>query len=520
MRDRGWGTRLSIGFITVAATLTAGCPGREARFDSSIGLIGPSVGDGRAVYLSGAREAALILDPEVGSFEVVRLSGAPLSGRPVPTTTDFAVLVPGAERLDVVGVLSGALRSYDLGSGFDALSLSDDGGYALASFAGGAAGGLSNAAEVAVVDLGQAPSDQNPTVRTVSSAGGTPLGIDLSPAFGPAAQRLAFVRSTNHLAAIDLTQPTGATRSIPLVSPGSTTTVVPEQILFAAAGARLDVFVRVSGLDDVYHLRFDGSADADGAPLPVLNQFATGINPRDMAVWTDAEDRLQLLTVNRGSKDLTIVDVESAQSQTIALGAPADRVLLYTGASGDPEALIYPTDGATQQFHRVALADLAVKKSKALSTHSLAAPIGALQPAMGGAWFVVTHPNATPGSTAVTLVEAAGSALLPFTGTGPIIGHALSEDGARIFLLSSAYGSPAQLSVIDVATGHPETRNLDGISPTGLTRISGTRWLLVSEGHMAGGLTLVDGDALEDAELRSLRGFGLTGILDEEGEAE
>ncbi len=506
-----------MGWIVRVSCLLAlvGCPDRAERYDTGVGLAGPTVVEGRAVYLSRGRQAALILEPERADFTVARLSGTPLgAGIEVPGQSQLAVLVPQSETLDIINVNSGLVVTYDLHSGFDGLSLSDDGGFALTSFAGGGSGILSNAAEVAVVDLTADPSDDNPTTRTIASAGGAPTGIDVSPPFGPGGRRIALVRSTNHLAAIDLTQPTGATRSIPLVSPGSGASVTPQQVVFAVQADTLEVFVRVSGLNDIYHLSFDGSSNEDGAPLPILNQFAAGVSPVDLATWRGTDDRLRVLSVNAGSRDMTVIDVESAQVTTVALDTAVNKVLMYDGASGTREALIYSDGGASAQFHRVALEDLAVKKSKAVSTKSLVSAIGGIETVAGGAWFLVTHSG---GSTAVTLVEGAGNRIMPFTSSAQVVDQMVTEDGSSIFLLTKQ-GSSTQLSVIDVATGHPETMNLtDVTSAKALHRLAAADFILIDETGSAGALTLVRGADIEDGEPTLIRGFGLAGILDEEG---
>ncbi|MFT7625127.1 MAG: hypothetical protein ACI9WU_004318 [Myxococcota bacterium] len=499
-----------VALVALMGPLLAGCPDRAARFDDSIGLIGPHLVQGRAVYLSRGRRAALILEPSTGSFTVAPLSSPPQNGQPVPGQPELAVLLSDAEVLEVIDTEQGGVTTFELGSAFDALSLSSDGGFALTSFAGGAAGVLSNAAEVAVVDLDAAPSDTNPTRRTVASAGGTPIGIDVSPPFGATGRRIALVRSINHLAALDLTQPTGATRSIPLVSPGSDATVVPQQIEFSVAGEILNVFIRVSGLNDVYHLRFDGNADVDGAPLPLLNQFAAGSAPSDIAVWPG--ESLSLLIVNAGSQDLTIINVQSAQAATVALDTPVDSILLYDGASGR-EALIYAAGGVSAQFHRVALGDLAVKKSKAVETRSLVSAIGEVEAVAGGAWFLVTHVG---GNAAVTLVEGAGNRVMPFTGGGTVQDVAVAEDGSTIWVLSNQAGIP-RLGVIDVASGHPESMDLNvGKTVSGLHRLADSDFLLVTRTDSLGALTLVRTSDVEAGLSTDITGFGLSGLLDEE----
>lgn len=495
--------------LIAAALLGAlsGCPERADRYDEYLGLSGPALAGGRAVFLSTGRRAALVLEPNSANVAVVPLSGTPSLVLPRVGTAEVAVLCTASERLDVVDVVRGErLRTYQLGSPFDALTLSEDGLYAIATFAGKGGGVFANAAEVAIVSLADAPGATNPSTRTVASAGGAPAGIELSPPFGPKGRRIALIRSTNHLAAIDVTAPAGATRSIPLVSPGSGATVVPREAAFALNGDILEVFVRVEGLDDIYHLRFDGTSDADGAPLPVLNQFAVGGHPSDLATWVTSEGVLKLITV--GGQSLTVVDVLTAQATVVPLGSGVAG-LIIKGSS----ALAWPVGGTSSRFFRIALADLELKKSKAVEPKDLPYVIQDVKLVAGDAWYLVSHPNTEQG---VTLVSATGNHIMPFTGTGTVSGVETSDDGAEIYVATNG-PSGGHLSVINVATGHPESMSLGYTGVQNLYHFAGTPWLLTANLYGFGRLTLIRGSDIAFGASRSLEAFGLSGLLDETG---
>ena len=501
--------RKTLGVALLAAGLAFGCAERADHYNETLGLSGPLVIDDHAVWISRGRRAVLILEPQGRTLRTVHLSGIPTAHVELPDAGSVAVLSSEEEGLDIIEVRTAVARSYALGSPFDSFSVSDDGGFAVARFSGNATGVLSNAAEIAVVDLTADPSDDNPVRRTISSAGGSPTGVDISPPFADG-RRLALIRSTNHLAVVDLSNPSGVARSIPLVPPGSGANVHPDQVLFSSAGNVLEVFVRVSGLGDVMHLKFDGSTQADGAPKPILNQFATGSTTTDMALYTGQDGALRLLTVDAGGPSVTIVDVVAAQSTTIPLSGPATRVLLYDGLSGR-EALLYPVGGASPTFHRLELEQLAIKKSKAVSSHTLVGSIGDIVPVANGQWFLVTHQS---GGTTVTLVEGAGNNVLPFTGAGSVGGATVSPDGQAAFLLTFA-GGASHLSRIDVATGHPESRELEGSGHASLHLVGQN--ILIAHNNARGAVTIVPDGDLQKVSIHQLNGFGFHGILDEEG---
>lgn len=494
--------------------LIGGCDERPERLQDPLDLEGPFLGEARVAWLSAGRRAALVLEPDGPEVTLVPLSGRPRSGVLLAGGERLLALSPDDEALDLVNLTDARLeRAYELRSPFDALSVSEDGGYAIASFAGGGGSILSNASEVAVVDLAAPAGAANPAIRTIASAGGAVVGMEVSPPFGPLERRIALVRSENHVAAIDLTKPLGATRSIPLASPGSGASVMPTRIVFDVDGDSLDAFVVVVGLDDLYHLRFDGTSGEDGAPPPVLNQFAAGKSPRDIAVWRDGQGGRRLLVASPGSGSLVVLDVDSAQSTEVPLGLQIARILLYGGEGDDREALVWGAPGKSSRFFRVVLGDLAEKKSKAASAHDLALPIEDVAPVAGGAWFLVTH---TGGNIPLTLVSASTPSILPFTGGGSVDGFAVDEAGASVFLASSTYDG-TDLSVIDVATGHPETRELRGVHAYDLRRIPGTDWLLLLGNLWSGRVTLVDGADPMEGEVVRVNPIGLEGILDLEG---
>lgn len=493
----------------VGALLASGCPERADRYEDTLTLDAPVVARGVLVYPAGARRALLVVVPSTRAIDVVHLSGRPAHVQTIGDGDRVLSLNSEAETLDVVDVPSRRVTTFEMASRFDSVVVSDDGRYAIASFAGGTNGGLSNAAEVAVFALEEAPSPDNPTVRTVSSAGGVPTGIDVTPAFGADGRRLALIRSANHLAAIDLTSPAGATRSIPLAPAGSKVTVTPRHITFRARPDGLDTFVLASGLDDVIHLRFPDMSTDDGAPLPSLNQFAVGSSPQRLATWERSDGTVFVLTVNSGSRDVALVDIESAVTTLLPLDSAADSLLLHE-TTGGTEALVWAS-GQTTAF-RIALEAVPTLKSKAVTPLTLVNPVSSIRPVAGGDWLLVSHPAG--GGATVTLVEADGTRVVPFTGGGAPEAVEVSADGNRVFLLT--WNGTRQLGVIDVSSGHPESVDIGGGGLRSMVRIPETNFLAVDYTDSLGRLRLIDttAETLEPGD--EVTRFGLSGLLDEE----
>jgi hypothetical protein len=497
-----------IALFAALGSLLVGCPNRADRYDDAVGLSSPIDVRGALLYASAGRRSLILINPETRDIQVVATTGIQTWVTAIGDKSRVLSLNTASETVDVIEVATGTRTTWSLDSAFDSIVVSDDGRYAIASFKAGQRGGLSNAAEVAVIALEEPPSDTNPTVRTVASAGGVPSGIFVTPAFGPTDQRLALISSTNHIAAIDLTAPTGTTRSIPLVPTGSTANVTARDVEYRATATGLDVFVLSSELNDVIHLRFTGAA-VDGAPLPTLNQFAVGNNPTQLEVWERSDGVVHIITVNAGTRDMAVVDVESARTTTLPLGV-VNRLLLHETPTGT-QALAWATGG--QIVYRVALEDIETKKTKAVTPLSLVNSIANITPVAQGDWLLATH---SAGSQATaTLVSSDGGDIVPFTGSGQVRQVAVSADSNQVFLMAGS--GQTSLGVIDVATGHPESVDFGDWVEGSMRRIEGTDWLAFSYGSTLGRVRLVDTSKPLSTGV-VLENFALTGLLDEEVE--
>ena len=212
-----------------------------------------------------------------------------------------------------------------------------------------------------------------------------------------------------------------------------------------------------------------------------------------------------------GGQNLTVVDVLTAQATVVPLGATVNGLIIK-----DSTALAWPSGGNSRRFFRIALADVEVKKSKAVEPKDLPNLIQNVEPVAGGAWYLVSHANADQG---VTLVSATGTKIMPFTGTGTVAGVETSDDGTQIFVATND-ASGGHISMIDVATGHPESMSLGYTQVQNLYKLPGSPWLLSANLTGFGRLTLVRGVDIAAGASRTVESFGLAGILDENGTEE
>lgn len=173
------------------------------------------------------------------------------------------------------------------------------------------------------------------------------------------------------------------------------------------------------------------------------------------------------------------------------------------------QAILFAAGGNVVHF--VQLEGLEDSVLREVDAVALAAPVGGVSPLPDGTTAAVFHADANRSVSILRLADHSVSAL---TATAPLDRTVFSADGARAFVASSF---DARLSVIDVATRHPEDLRLDEV-PTGLVLVPGPEILVVTHEAEAGLVTFVDATQPSRSTARMLEGFLLEGLLDRNGE--
>jgi hypothetical protein len=205
---------------------------------------------------------------------------------------------------------------------------------------------------------------------------------------------------------------------------------------------------------------------------------------------------------------VTLTDVRTATGRTARLTTGLDRVVVFEGADGGTEALIYASLRGTSTFHVMDLEAFAAGDARAFRTRTTREPFSRVLPIPGSTRFVVLKDGATD---AVGILDADTDRVAGFGRTGAIRDLRLAPELGRLYALTSVDGADFLVSV-DLADLHPEVAAVPlGAEALFTLPSAGT----VATWSAAAGGTLVLWPALETRgdNAFAMPGLALTGLL-------
>lgn len=346
---------------------------------------------------------------------------------------------------------TGEARRYPLGSSFNAMTVSDDGKYAMLFFDGTATTGslIFNPNEIAIVDLSRdATDDDNPRSRTLRSFGHAPTRIEFSPAIqiGGTERRLAVVLFDTVVLLVDLDHLDRPEYTIELAT-STTRSIDLTQVVFDAERGRL--YVRGTASTDVYVITLNDIAAEAGENdfVPSLNQLGIGAVPIDMALYT-AGDEPRLLTITAGARAV-IVDTDTSRTTSITLPVAATSIAVFTATSPfDPvqeqRALLYAEGTARVMF--LDLREVEERGARNLESLTIQSVYTRFTPLADN---LVLLPHQTNGLSVLDLEQRTASPIRSSLN----LGSALPDPGAD--KLWVAPSGQSQLAFLDLRDFHP-----------------------------------------------------------------
>jgi hypothetical protein len=524
--------------IAALAAATPGCaPEAPPESLTLTPVAAPSrvlVGETRRLDEDTVTGRLLLVTPQDGvpsEPEAIALTGPPTRVVPVPEADAALALSRDTRTVDLVDLEATEVsRTFAVGAPFEALSVAEDGRFALAWFPPDTASAVfHNENEVALLDLAPslAPSEAV-SRRTLPSLGGAPRLVAFSPPVagpGASSRRYLFALSDEHVAILSADAPSRPERSVPLVSLTTGGDRTPRAVTFGldadTRGAEtLWAIITTAEANAVYALAVTPRADAPAGEPDfdvTLSQLA-GIGPGGAATLVSLPDasggrpRLATLSTNPAAGTATLTDVRTATGRTVRLSTGLDRIVLFEGATGGTEALLYAGGYAggrsTSTFHVLDLEAFAAGDARAFRTRTTREPFSRVLPIPGSTRFVVLKDGA---SDAVGILDADTDRVAGFGRTGAIRDLRLESDLGRLYALTSVDGRAFLVSV-DLADLHPEVAEVPSGAESLLTLPSADT--VATWSPRAGG-TLVLWPALEtlDAASIALPGLALTGLL-------
>jgi hypothetical protein len=523
--------------VTLGAALAsaAGCwsDDRPIAWERERTVLGPIPLKSQIAYVDSALDRVTLLDLEA---DVPRLALRSIGRRailavPSPDRHALFVVTRGEEaisrgqideppKLWVIDAQDprAALTGYPIGSPFDRLAIAPDGSLAIAYFSAAgpdAAGFFRNPNELAVIDLQRPPGDDNPRLKTIRSFGAVPEGIALSPpivvpnAADGTPRTFAFVLAADNLTVLDATHPDRRELSIRLDLAGAP--VMPREVVFAPKTA--SAYVRSDNAADVLQVLLEGvvAADASGNDFrPNLAQVGAGGGPSDIAVYDDAAGRRYILAATPNTREIVVIDADTAQFRTVTVADPIDRILLFPSGGDAPptKALFASIAGKQPRVHVLALERIADPLTPAtIRQITLDKPVRDVVPVPNRALAMIVHDDAR---TVLGLLDMTTESTSPLLGVGKLDSYDFSPDGSHLI-----GATPGVLRVGFVALDnlHPTDFRLDDAPARVLSTANGK--IFVDHGDPLGHATIIPSPAAQRDDALVLQGFLTTDLLDE-----
>jgi hypothetical protein len=496
-------------------------------------VLGPVVMKDRAVYVDGRFDRAVVIGvagdaTRIDTFSIGRRA---IAITPTPDRTGVAIVTKGHEavkrgevdedpglyvlRVTETDVVTAPIR-YELGSPFDRISIAADGSLAVAYFSEGGPdeeGLFRNPNEIAVIDLMQPPSDENPLLRTIRSFGNAPDGVVLSPpmtipgAEDPEPRTFAFVLAPNAVTILDATHPERREVTVRLTLGG--TAVTPRELAFAPA--RGAAYLRADGARDVLEIVLSGDIQADELDndfQPALAELGAGAAPADVAVYDDFQGRRWVLSATPASRQLTVIDAETAEFTIVPIDDPVDRILLLP----PEQPLVAVLASIAIRAPRIHLVDLTNIDHDLLRpevrTLSLTEPIFDVVGVPGQGRALVVH---DADRTVLGVLDPLEATVQPLEGLGRLDAYDFTAGGSHLI---GATAGVSRVGFVDMANLHPTDVRLDD-QPRGVFALASGA-VLVDHGDPFGRASWLPSPDARRTDTRVLSGFLIDGLFDEE----
>jgi hypothetical protein len=286
-------------------------------------------------------------------------------------------------------------------------------------------------------------------------------------------------------------------------------TVTPRELVFAPhAGA---AYLRADGARDVLQILLVGEAPEDAADndfQPALAELGAGGTPADVAVYDDVTGARRVLVATPGTRELTVIDADTAEFVSVDVADPIDRVLLLPADA--PRVAVLASVGAhLSRVHLVRLDDVDDRLlPPQVRTLDLAAPIFDAVAVPGRELVMVAHDSSR---TVLGLLDVAAATVAPIEGAGRLDTYDFTAGGD--VLVGATRGVP-RVGFIALGNLHPEDMRLDELPAQVFALPSGA--IVIDHGNAFGLVTIMPSASSRREDAVVLSGFLLGGILNEE----
>jgi hypothetical protein len=486
--------------LAALALLLFGCGTRGDLYTSAISPLPPIATRAALVLVVPQTNRAVVVSPGQDTTSALVISGGARVAAAVPGGTQVAVLggSVAAPVLDLVDPAAGQVTVLPLPGAFDQLTFSEDGRWAVATYAATSGGKLAarNLNEIALVDL----SNWAVTRLQLDTESLAPRQVIFGPPEGD--RRLVTVALERGVAVFDAHRPQLAPRRISIRPQGSQTDSTVLEALFSHDGGFL--FIRATGLDDVIAVELSRGPEGIGASI---NFLAGGRGLRDIAL-PGQETIPGVVAVFAESREGWLLDPRGITDNNLTVALP------------EPLTAVRAMQGTHVLFHApqarsVVAWNLADGKSGTAVLDSSAQP-----PYFAEAHNLAIFPHASAtsaGSAALSVVTVEDDVnrlrirIRSIALARPLTTAILGEGEGRLFF---GLQERSELVSLELGTLAIHQVTLDARLAQ-LVRLPDGDWLgAIHPGDPLGDVTFLPAASQDRLEAIRYRGLALTGALD------
>lgn len=519
----------------LALATTASCAwedDRSIRWDRERAILGPVPLKSNIAYIDSGLDRVTLLDlsADVTRITTKTIGRNAIHAVPSPDRHRLFVITRGEEAIHHGEIdqrplfwaidtenTGAAPVAYTIGSPFDRVAVSPDNTIAIAYFSAAgpdAAGFFRNPNEMAIIDLTQPPSETNPTLKTIRSFGSVPEGVTLSPPMvvpGTGEPRtFGFILSSNNLTVLDVSHPERREISIRLDLGGPA--VLPKEVVFAPKTA--SAYVRSDNARDVLQVILEGAAQTTPESndyRPVLAELGAGGGPTDIAVYDDAAGRRFILAATPNTKEVVIIDADTAQFRSVPIADSIDRILLFPTGGDEPphKALFASISAKTKRVYVLDLVDITNPLQQiGLRPIPLDKSVSDVVPVPGRDLAMLVHDD---NRTVLGLLDMDTESTSPMLGLGKLDTYDFSPDGSHLI---GATPSISRVGFVALDNLHPTDFRLDDPPTRVLSTQNGK--IFVDHGDPLGHATIIPSTSAARGDASVLTGFLTVDLLDSE----
>jgi len=487
-------------------------------------------------YRVAAADRITLLHTNDGTAEVLHVTVpnnpttlvARPSDDPARDRAELLVLSESDTSLTVIDTTTMKTRRYALGSPFPSMALSPDGRYAVLWYSPGSVSTsiVQNISEMAIIDLDAQPAaDTNPQVITLRTFDGRPQWISFAPAFTMRGQsrRVALVMSNNYANLIELDNPNPEDPAVNetvvhFIQSATVASLRPLEVVWTPDPVEDDdmfAFILAEGSDDIISLNLLPAEELDVQSRPVirpsLNQLTAGSRPVATALY-DLNGVRKLISVNRGSRDIAVIDVATSDTAFVPYEGDFNDVIVFQAVNRDtgneqPYAMLYNDQATSRTVTFVELATVESRGTRAMMPRVLPGAIQQLTLTQEGGKprAVVLHPD----RRSFSILDLERQAVAPLEVAAPIVDYTLVEDGQMVL---TAYQSSEYISLTDLKSAHSTAVRLD-TEGRSIFYIQATNSIVVDHAYDLGYATVLPYSTPTRERANTLRGFAADGLL-------